>query len=138
MRRTFGDVAVGALALALAGSVDAQPAPRATACEPGPLPLKVDTLQSLARRLHPESATLTPGDSLVTVALVFDASCRLTHHAFGRRSAVGMSVDTAFAQIMPGVRARPWRVSGYAVLGPGAPLGAEIAWVVLRADSSAR
>ncbi|WP_148306536.1 hypothetical protein [Gemmatirosa kalamazoonensis] len=141
MRRIVRDVAGGSLVLGIAAAVavaGAQPTVQASACEPGAFPLRADTLQAMVRALYPESAALTPGDSLATVALVFDADCRLTHHAMGRRRAFGMHVDTAFAQIMPGVRAAPWRVSGYTVLGPSAPRGAEIAWVILRADSVRR
>jgi hypothetical protein len=138
MRRTVRDVALGALVSVIATAAGAQPAAPPGACDPGPFPLRADTLQAIARTLYPASVALTPGDSLVTVGLVFDAGCRLMHHAMGRRRAFATPVDTALAQVMPGVRAGPWHVSGYTVLAPGAPRGAEIAWVVLRADSSAR
>ena len=138
MRPIVRILGAGALVLAVAGVARAQSAAQVSACRPGKLPVPADTLRALVRRLYPETVKLAAGDSLVTVGLVFDAGCRLTQHAIGRRSTLRMSVDTVFAQIMPGVRSAPWRVSGYATVASDAPSGAEIAFVVLRENSSRR
>jgi hypothetical protein len=77
--------------------------------------VSADSLRHIAQRLHPESADSAKGRAFVTVGLVFDAQCRLLHHAVGRR-ANPASADSVLARLIPEAAGLRYVTSGFVEL----------------------
>jgi len=85
-----------------------------------------DSVRAIAKRLHPESVDIATSRAFVTVGLVFDAECRLVHHAIGRRSGPGHA-DVVLARLIPEAIGNTYVTSGFATL----PVNAKIDSLVL-------
>lgn len=77
--------------------------------------VSADSVRAIAARLHPESSDTAKRRAFVTVGLVFDADCRLVHHAVGRRTETGFA-DVVLARLIPQAANLRYVTTGFAEL----------------------
>jgi len=75
----------------------------------------LDSVRKAVAQLHPEVVADSNHNAFVTVAMVFDANCRLLHQAVGRRAGRAFA-DTVIARLIPEAKAFSYSTSGFAAL----------------------
>jgi hypothetical protein len=103
----------------------------------GPNGVPADSLQAVARRLHPEVTRPENQSSAVIVALVYDNKCTLVRHALKRIAREG-NLEATLSAVFPDsarLTIKSFEISGFASLGghskSDVDLHPVIAWGVL-------
>jgi len=96
---------------------------------------RIEYLQGLARRYHPDAlAPQAEHDSLV-IGFVFDSACHVLRHTTGRHQVTDSSVDMEIARLFPDLGTGPafFTSAGGADAVPGGEPGHPVVvWAVLR------
>lgn len=112
-------MSVGIVAVALAVAVASVGAGQVRRSECERVGVPVESLRSIASRLHPEALADSSRTRFLVVALVFDSRCELVEHAVGHRAGLGQApgmLATVVAGAAPTQAA--YSVTGFAELTP--------------------